>query len=101
MDLLKNVQQLQGKLQETQERIKSIRAVGSAGGDMVRIELTGDFKIVTVTIAPEVIAVEEKEMLQDLIRAAYNDASTKIREKLQGNLSEMTGGIDIPPGIFG
>jgi len=101
MDLFKNMQEMQGKLQEAQEKVQKIRAVGSSGGDMVQIELTGDFRIISVTIAPEIIDPSDRNMLQDLIRAAYNDASSKIREKLQGNISEMAGGLNLPPGIFG
>ncbi len=101
MDLFKNVQELQGKLSEAQERIKNIEATGSAGGDMVRITLTGDFRITAVYIAPEVVDPSDRDMLQDLIRAAYNDAGAKVREQLQGDLSSLAGGLPIPPGLFG
>ena len=55
MDLLKNFQNIQSKVAEAQERLQSIRATGSAGGDMVRIEITGEFTVIDVRIAPAVV----------------------------------------------
>lgn len=101
MDLLKNMGQLQETMQEAQKKLKELRVIGSAGGDMVRIEMNGEFTVLSVEIAPEVIDPEEKEMLQDLFRAAHNDATAKVRTALQENISDLTGGMPIPPGLFG
>lgn len=101
MDMLKNMGQLQETMQEAQRKLRETRVTGSAGGDMVRLEMNGEFTILNVEIAKEVIDPSEQEMLQDLIRAAHNDAAAKIRASLQENLSSLTGGLPIPPGMFG
>jgi nucleoid-associated protein EbfC len=101
MDLMKNFQNIQSKAVEVQERLKTIRATGSAGGDMVKIEITGDFSVVSVTISPEAVDPADIVMLQDLIRAAHADAVAKVRDRIQDEMSSLTGGLDIPPGFLG
>ena len=101
MDLLKNFQNIQSKVAEAQERLKTIRATGSAGGDMVRIEITGEFTVVDVKIAPEVVDPSDIVMLQDLIRAAHADAVAKVRDTIREEMSSFTGGLDLPPGFMG
>ncbi len=101
MDLLKNFQNIQSKVAEAQERLKTIRATGSAGGDMVRIEITGEFTVIDVRIAPEVVDPSDVIMLQDLIRAAHADAVTKVRDRIREEMSSFTGGLDLPPGFMG
>ncbi len=101
MDLLKNMGQLQETMQEAQRKLRETRVTGTAGGDMVRLEMNGEFTVLNVEIAPEVIDPDDKEMLQDLIRAAHNDGVAKIRASIQENLSSLTGGLPITPGMFG
>lgn len=101
MDLFKNMGQLQETMQEAQKKLKETRVTGTAGGDMVRIEMNGEFSVLSIHVAPEVVDPSEVEMLQDLIRAAHNDAVAKVRSTLQENLSSLTGGLPIPPGMFG
>ena len=101
MDILKNMGQLQETMQEAQRKMREIHVTGTAGGDMVRMEMNGEFTVLDVEIALEVIDPADKDMLQDLVRAAHNDAVAKIRAALQENLSSLTGGLPIPPGMFG
>lgn len=101
MDMLKNMGQLQETMQEAQRKMKEITATGTAGGGMVSLTLNGEFQIRDVTIAPEAVDPDDVQMLQDLVRAAHNDAAAKIREELQTNLSSLAGGLNIPPGMFG
>ncbi len=101
MDLMKNFQQMQTKLQETQERLKTIRATGSAGGDMVRVEISGEFAVLNVTISPEVVDPQDITMLEDLVRAAFTDAVANIKDRVREEMSSLTGGIDLPPGLMG
>jgi len=101
MDLLKNFQGMQDKLKESQAKLKSMSVTGSAGGDMVRITINGEFRVLSVEISDEVITEQDKEMTQDLVRAAFTDATTKLKEQLQEEMSSITGGLDIPPGLFG
>lgn len=101
MDLMKNFQNIQAKMQEAQQRLKSIRATGSAGGDMVRVEISGEFTVLNVTIAPEVVDPEDIQMIEDLVRAAFTDAVANVKDRVRDEMSSLTGGIDIPPGFMG
>ena len=101
MDLLKNMQQLQSKMNEAQERVKEVTATGSAGGDMVRITLTGEFAVQNVEISLEAVDPDDLGMLEDLVLAAFSDAAYKIKEKIQQEMSSVTGGLNLPPGLFG
>lgn len=101
MDILKNVQQLQSRMSEAQSKLKEITVEGSAGGDMVRVELNGEFTVTKVTISPEAVDPQDVEMLQDLVLAAFSDASYKVRERIQQEMSSVTGGLNLPPGLFG
>ncbi|MFP4330159.1 MAG: YbaB/EbfC family nucleoid-associated protein [Alkalispirochaetaceae bacterium] len=101
MDLLKNFQGLQDKLKESQAKLKTVTVTGTAGGDMVRITINGEFRVLQVEIADEVVEEGDKEMIQDLVRAAFTDATVRLKEQLQQEMSSITGGLDIPPGLFG
>jgi len=93
MDMLKNLNNLQSQFKDIQEKLKHIRAAGTAGGGMVEIEMNGAMEIERVTIAPEAVDPEDTEMLQDLIKAAFNAASANIRSKLQTEASGLAGGM--------
>lgn len=101
MDLFKNLQNLQSQFGDIQEKMKRITVTGTSGGDMVRITLNGQMTVTDVQISKEVVDPEDVEMLQDLILAAFTDASTKLKEKMQEEMSEITGDMDIPPGFMG
>ena len=101
MELLKNFQNLQGKLNEMQEKMKSITVTGSAGGGMVQVEMDGSFSVTGVAIAPEVVDPNEREMLQDLVLAAFTDALARVKEKMKDEASSATGGMNLPPGLMG
>jgi len=101
MDLLKNLQNMQGQFQAIQARLASVRVTGTAGGDMVKITLSGQMDVISVSIAPEIVNPNEVKMLEDLILAAFIDSSAKIREKIREEVSSLTGGLNIPPGFMG
>jgi hypothetical protein len=100
-DLLKQVQELQARMTQMQERLRDVRVTGTAGGEMVRLEIDGQFTVRGVTIAPEVVDRQEVRMLEDLIRAAFTDAVTKLKERLREETAALTGGMGIPPGLLG
>ncbi|MDR1100019.1 MAG: YbaB/EbfC family nucleoid-associated protein [Treponema sp.] len=93
-DILKNAQKIQEKMGSLQEKMVNISAAGSAGGGMVEISLNGKMEILAVKISPE--AMEDREMLQDLTAAAFNNAMEKIQEAINGELGTMAGGMGIP-----
>jgi nucleoid-associated protein EbfC len=101
MDILKNVQQLQARMSDAQDKLKQITVTGSAGGDMVRVDLNGEFVVTNVTISPEAVDPSDIEMLEDLVLAAFSDATYKIRERIQQEMSSVTGGLNLPPNLFG
>ncbi|MFQ3620329.1 MAG: YbaB/EbfC family nucleoid-associated protein [Spirochaetales bacterium] len=98
-ELMKNFQSLQTKLNETQEKLKQVRVVGNAGGDMVQVEMNGRFEVLKVHISPESVDLNDLSLLEDLLRAAFSDALYKLKEAIRLEMSDITGGI--PPGFFG
>ncbi len=101
MDLLKNFQNIQSRMGEMQERMKELTVSGTSGGGMVVIEMNGQMEVLGITISPDAVDPEDIGMLQDLVFAAFSDASAKIKEKMKEEMSSITGGVDLPPGLFG
>jgi len=94
--LLKQAQQMQSRMKEIQDRLAEARVEGAAGGGMVRVEVTGQQKVVSVTIDPSLLESNDAEMLSDLVAAATNDALDKSRELAKEATSELAGGMNIP-----
>lgn len=94
--LMKQAQQMQEKLQKQME---TTVIDATAGGGMVSVKMNGQKQLLSVQIEPEVFTGGDKDMLQDLIVAAVNEATRKVDEALQGQLGSMTGGLKIP-GLF-
>ena len=101
IEFVKNLQSMQSRMGEMQERLREITVTGSAGGDMVRIELNGQMEVLSVAISPETVDPDDVGMLQDLVLAAFTDASVKVREKLREEMSSITGGMNLPPELMG
>ena len=87
-------QQPMAMLQKVQEELETLTVEGSAGGGVIKVVMTGKQTVESVEIAPE--AVDDVEMLQDLVTAAVNDALSKSQEMASQKLSVITGGINIP-----
>ena len=98
-DILKNAQMIQEQMGSFQEKLGGILVTGSAGGGMTEIDMNGRMEVLAVRIAPEVMEDGDREMLQDLIAAAFTNAMEKIREAINREVGGMfPGGI---PGIQG
>jgi DNA-binding YbaB/EbfC family protein len=95
-NLLKQAQEMQGRIAKIQEELAQKTVEGSAGGGMVQVTVNGQFNLVSVKIEPDMIKAEEKEMLQDLILAAVNDGMRKARDMVSAEMSKVTGGFKIP-----
>ena len=95
-DLLKQAQEMQGRIAKIQEELGQKTVEGSAGGGMVQVTVNGQFNLTTVKIEPSVINPAEKEMLEDLIMAAVNDGMRKARDMVSTEMSKITGGFKIP-----
>ncbi len=96
--LMKQAQQMQKNLQDAQNEIANMQVTGEAGGGMVKVVMTGRHDVRRVTI-DESLMSDDKEMLEDLVAAAVNDAVRKVEKNSQDKLSSLTGGLDLPPGM--
>jgi DNA-binding YbaB/EbfC family protein len=85
-------------MQKAQAEIASIEVIGEAGGGMVKVTMNGRHEVKRVQIEPTVIA-EEREMLEDLIAAAANDAVHKVEARVQEKMASLTAGLQLPPGM--
>jgi hypothetical protein len=90
---MKQVQQMQERMQQ---EIAALRVEATSGGGMVKVVMTGEKKVESLTIDPEVVSKDDVEMLQDLILAAIHEAAHKVEAELQEKLGAMTGGMRIP-----
>ena len=97
-DLISQAKKMQEKMKETQEALKKIEVEGISGGGTVRIIMSGDGELKKITIE-DVLLKESKEIVEDLIVAAHNDAKSKLKKKTTEEISKVTGGIDLPPGF--
>ncbi len=98
--LMKQAQEMQAKMAEVQERMKSLEAEGSAGAGMVAARATADGEVKRLSVDPSLLGGgEEKEVLEDLIVAAVNDAIRKAREMGQAEMGKLTEGLALPPGM--
>lgn len=98
-NLMKQAQQMQAKMQEMQARLNEMEVTGAAGGGMVQVTLNGKGDMRKLVLDPSVIDPEDKEMLEDLILAAHNDAKAKIETVMQDEMQKVTGGLNLPPGM--
>ncbi|MCH8989153.1 MAG: YbaB/EbfC family nucleoid-associated protein [Chloroflexi bacterium] len=93
-NMMRQAQKQLAQLQKIQEELETVTVEGSAGGGAVKVVMTGKQIVESVTIEPE--AAEEVELLQDMVLAAVNDASTKAQELAAKKMSVVTGGMNIP-----
>lgn len=95
-DLIKNAQDIQGKMNELQEELKSVYATGESGGGIVKVTMNGQFETTAVQIDPIAVDPRDVPMLQDLIVAASHAASDKIKDVLKQKAGPLLGGLNIP-----
>ncbi|MCT4596492.1 MAG: YbaB/EbfC family nucleoid-associated protein [Vallitalea sp.] len=99
-NLMKQAQKMQKKMQEMQEDLDTQTFEASAGGGAVKVVVTGKKEVTKVTIDPEVVDEDDVEMLEDLILAAVNEALRTADEKVNKQMSNLTGGLNLPGGLF-
>ena len=97
-DLISQAKKMQEKMKETQDIIKNIEVEGFAGGDLVKVVMNGENELKKVILSDNVLK-ESKEIVEDLIVSAVNDAKSKIKKKTTDEISKATGGINFPPGF--
>ena len=94
-DMLSKAKDMQEKMKEAQDQIKKIEVEGLSGGDLVKIVLSGDYEIKSITIS-ETAKNESQDIINDLIIAAYNNAKENLKKKSAEELSKATGGLNLP-----
>ena len=94
-DMLSKAKEMQAKMKAAQDSIKNIEVEGEAGGNLVKVILTGDYEIKTIIVSDEA-KKETSEIINDLIIAAYNNAKEKLKKKSSEELSKATGGMNLP-----
>lgn len=97
-NLMKQAQQMQANLQKVQEELGNLEVTGRAGGDMVSVVMTGRHQVRRVSIDDSVWK-DDKDMVEDLLAAAVNDAVQKVEATIQERFSNVAGGLNLPAGI--
>ena len=94
-EMLSKAKAMQDKMKEAQDQIKKIEVLGKAGGDLVQVVLTGDYELKKIIISEEA-KKENREIINDLIIAAYNNARDNLKKKSAEELAKVTGGLNLP-----
>lgn len=97
-DMMKQVQEMQGKMKEMQEQVAKLEVTGEAGAGLVKVIMTGRNDVKKLDIDPSLLS-EEKDVLEDLIAAAVNDAVRRVEEAKTQKMGGLTAGLNIPPGF--
>ena len=97
--MMKQAQELQGRMAEIQEKLAEMEITGAAGGGTVEVTLNGKGEARKFKIDPAAVSAEETEMLEDLLLAAFNDAKGKQEQAMREKMSALTGGLPLPPGM--
>ena len=97
--LMKQAQQMQENLKKAQDEIAAMEVEGQAGAGMVKVTMTGRHDVKRVSIDPSLLAGDDKDMLEDLIAAAINDAVRRVETLTQEKMGGLTSGFGLPPGM--
>ena len=97
-NLMKQAQKMQRQMAEMQEELKSKTIESSSGGGAVKVVINGDRLIESLEISNDVL--DDVEMLQDLVMSAINEGMRQVEEMVNGQMSKITGGMGLPPGMF-
>jgi DNA-binding YbaB/EbfC family protein len=99
MGVMKQAQQLQAQMQKMQEQLAAMEIDGQAGAGLVKVTLNGKGEMRRVNIDPSLMKPDEREILEDLVVAACQDAKNKVEAAVQAKMQEMAGGLPLPPGL--
>ena len=99
MGMMKQVKDMQARMQQMQAELEATEITGQSGAGLVKITLNGKGDVRRVQIDPSLMKPDETEILEDLILAAAQDAKTKVEAQMQSKMTEVTGGLPLPPGL--
>jgi nucleoid-associated protein EbfC len=95
--LMQQAQKVQENLKKAQEELAQLEVTGEAGGGLVKVQMNGRHELRRVSIDPEI--ADDREMIEDLVVAAVNDAVARIQEQTRERMAGLTGGLPMPPGF--
>jgi len=98
-EIMQQMQEIQSRMQQMQRELEEAKITGEAGGGMVRVTITGKGEMTHVEIDESLLKPEEKEIVEDLVVAAANQARERMEELMQEKMKEATGGLPLPPGF--
>ena len=98
-DLMKQAQAMQAKMQDVQAELERVEVEGQSGGGMVRVTLTAKGQMKGITLDPSLLKPEDKDVLEDLIVAAHDDARKKGERVMEERMESLTAGLPLPPGF--
>src|SRR5699024_937265 len=96
--IMQQAQEMQGKMQQVQDELAQMEITGESGAGLVKVTMTGKHEVSKVVIDPSVFE-DDRELLEDLVAAAINDAVQRVNTQSQEKMSELTGGLNLPPGM--
>ena len=97
--IMRQAQQMQAKINEAQKKLEAMEVEGSSGGGMVKLKITGKNALVSISIDPSLMVGDEREILEDLIKAAHDDARRKLEDSQNEEMKGLSGGLGILPGF--
>jgi hypothetical protein len=97
--MFKQAQEMQSKMKDMQEALADVEVTGSSGGGMCEVTLNGHGEAQRVHMDPALVTPDDVAVMEDLIVAAINDAKAKVQERMREKMSELTGGLTLPPGF--
>ena len=97
--MMKQAQEMQSKMSEMQDKLSELEVTGSSGGGLVEITMSGKHQVKSLKIDESLVDKDNIEVLEDLAVAAINDARTKVDNAANEKMSELTGGLQLPPGL--
>ncbi len=98
-EMMKQVQELQGRMQRMQEELAALEISGQSGAGLVKITLNGKGEMRSVKIDPSLLKPDDAEIVEDLVLAAFQDAKGKVESEMQKRMQEVAGGLPLPPGM--
>ena len=101
LGMMKQAAQLQSKMKEMQEQLDHVEVEGASGGGLVTVRMTAKMEVKAIAIDPSLMKAEEREVLEDLLVTAHADARRKAESAMQEKMQALTGGLGLPPGMFG
>jgi DNA-binding YbaB/EbfC family protein len=101
LGMMKQAAQLQSKMQAMQDELGQVEVEGTSGGGLVNVRITGKMEVKAVRVDPSLMKPDEREVLEDLLVTAFNDARRKAEAAVQEKMQSLAGGLGLPPGLLG